>query len=145
MAEHFEETPALILACDDMSGILKRMAKGWRHTIEGARAIGPRHTLRMLPQMPRFLTTGETASIYPAVQDLLIAARAHGLGATLTTWRSLFEPEYRHALGMPPRTKIFAIVPVGYPRGHFGPVTRLPGPRSDPFQPLVGRPQCPCT
>lgn len=126
LADNFEETPALIVSCYDMSGILKRMIKGWKHTLRGARAIGVWQTLRFLPKIPRFMTTGEAASIYPGVQNMLIAARALGLGATLTTWHTLYERDYRRALGLSRRTKIYAIVPVGYPRGHFGPVSRRP-------------------
>lgn len=126
LAGRFDQTPALIVATYDMSGVQRRMLRGWRHTLAGAAAIGPRQTLRMLPHLPRTLRIGEAASIYPAVENLLIAARALGLGATLTTWHSFFEPDYRRALGMPTRTRIYAIVPIGYPRGHFGPVTRRP-------------------
>ena len=126
LADNFEQTPALIVACYDMSGILKRMLAGWKHTLRGARAIGPWQTLRFLPRIPRFMRTGEAASIYPGVQNMLIAARALGLGATLTTWHTLYEGDYRRALGLPRRTRIYAIVPVGYPRGHFGPISRRP-------------------
>lgn len=126
MAASFADTPALIVASYDMRGILHRMIRGWRHTLRGARAIGMWQTLRFVPRIPRFLSTGEAASIYPGVQNMLIAARALGLGATLTTWHTLYEGDYRRALGMPRRTRIYAIVPVGYPMGHFGPVSRRP-------------------
>ncbi|WP_205699657.1 nitroreductase family protein [Conexibacter sp. SYSU D00693] len=126
LAANFDETPALVVASYDMSGILKRMLRGYGHTLRGARAIGPWQTLRMLRHIPRFMRTGEAASIYPGVQNLLLAARALGLGATLTTWHTLYEPDYRRALGLPRSTRIYAIVPVGHPRGHFGPVSRRP-------------------
>ena len=64
------------------------------------------------------------SSIYPAVQNMLLAARALGLGATLTTLYLLFEKEAEAALGLPPDTHSYAILPIGYPLGRFGPVAR---------------------
>jgi nitroreductase len=64
------------------------------------------------------------ASIYPAVQNMLLAARALGLGATLTTRHLLFEKESEKALGLPAGVHSYAILPIGYPMGRFGPVGR---------------------
>lgn len=64
------------------------------------------------------------ASIYPAVQNMLLAARALGLGATLTTLYLLFEKEAETALGLPEDAHSYAILPMGYPLGRFGPVGR---------------------
>jgi nitroreductase len=69
------------------------------------------------------------ASIYPAVQNMLLTARALGLGATLTTRHLLYEKESEAALGLPPGVHSYAIVPIGYPMGKFGPVGR--GPLAD--------------
>jgi nitroreductase len=69
------------------------------------------------------------ASIYPAVQNMLLAARALGLGATLTTRHLLYEKESEAALGLPPGVHSYAILPIGYPMGRFGPVGR--GPLAD--------------
>jgi nitroreductase len=66
------------------------------------------------------------ASIYPAVQNMLLAARALGLGATLTTRHLLHEKEAEAALGLPPGAHSYAIIPIGYPMGKFGPVGRGP-------------------
>ncbi len=66
------------------------------------------------------------ASIYPAVQNMLLAARALGLGATLTTRHLFFEKESEAALGLPPGVHSYAILPIGYPMGRFGPVGRGP-------------------
>lgn len=65
------------------------------------------------------------ASIYPAVQNMLLTARALGLGATLTTLYLLFEKEAEAALGLPEGVHSYAILPVGYPLGKFGPVGRI--------------------
>ncbi len=64
------------------------------------------------------------ASIYPAVQNMLLAARALGLGATLTTRHLFFEKETEAALGLPPGVHSYAILPIGYPMGNFGPTRR---------------------
>jgi nitroreductase len=72
------------------------------------------------------LTRMSGASIYPAVQNMLLAARALGLGATLTTRHLLYEKESDAALGLPPGVHSYAIIPIGYPMGKFGPVGRGP-------------------
>ena len=64
------------------------------------------------------------ASIYPAVQNMLLAARALGLGSTLTTRHLLYEKESEAALGLPQGVHSYAILPIGYPMGRFGPVGR---------------------
>ena len=67
----------------------------------------------------------QQASIYPAVQNMLLAARALGLGATLTTLYLQFEKEAEAALGLPPNVHSYALLPIGYPMGRFGPVRRV--------------------
>lgn len=64
------------------------------------------------------------SSIYPAVQNMLLAARALGLGATLTTLYLNFEKEVEAALGLPAEVHSYALLPIGYPMGRFGPVRR---------------------
>jgi nitroreductase len=64
------------------------------------------------------------SSIYPAVQNMLLAARALGLGATLTTLYLQFK-EAEAALGLPPDVHSYALLPIGYPIGRFGPVRRI--------------------
>ena len=66
------------------------------------------------------------SSIYPAVQNMLLAARALGLGATLTTLYLNFEKEVEAALGLPSDVRSYALIPIGYPMGRFGPVRRVP-------------------
>jgi nitroreductase len=69
-------------------------------------------------------TRGAGASIYPAVQNMLLAIRALGLGSTLTTRHLLYEKEAEAALGLPTGVHSYAILPIGYPMGKFGPVGR---------------------
>jgi len=66
------------------------------------------------------------ASIYPAVQNMLLATRALGLGTTLTTRHLFFEKEAEKALGLPDGVHSYAILPIGYPMGKFGPTKRAP-------------------
>ena len=73
---------------------------------------------------PRQPSSG--ASIFPAVQNMLLAARALGLGATLTTLYLIHETEAEAAMGIPESHHSYAILPVGYPLGNFGPVRRAP-------------------
>ena len=74
-------------------------------------------------------TRSAGASIYPAVQNMLLAARALGLGSTLTSRHLRHEKEVEEILGLPPGVHSYAILPIGYPMGNFGPVRR--GPLSD--------------
>ncbi len=66
------------------------------------------------------------ASIFPAVQNLLLAARALGLGTTLTTLHVGFEPALKALLGVPATVDVVAMVPLGYPAGPFRRPRRKP-------------------
>jgi len=66
------------------------------------------------------------ASIFPAVQNLMLAARALGLGTTLTTVHRHHEAEIKELLGIPEDVETMALIPVGWPRGRFGSGARRP-------------------
>jgi nitroreductase len=66
------------------------------------------------------------ASLYPAVQNLLLAARTEGLGGVLTTLLSSREPDVRELIGFPADWGLYAMVPLGYPKGNHGPLRRAP-------------------
>jgi nitroreductase len=66
------------------------------------------------------------ASIYPAAQNLMLAARALGLGATMTTLHMEHEREVKELLGIPEGVDTMALIPIGWPRGRFGPASRQP-------------------
>ena len=66
------------------------------------------------------------SSIYPAVQNMLLAARALGLGSTLTTRHTGYGKECDAAMGIPAPYKSYAILPIGWPMGNFGPLGRGP-------------------
>ena len=96
--EHFEEIPVLVVAC-----------------LRGRR-----------PWWPPLLVTSYYGSIYPAVQNLLLAARAAGLGAALITLPLWSTWLVRRTLHLPWRVTPCAVVPLGWPMGRYGPTTRRP-------------------
>lgn len=98
-ADHFAEMPALIVAC-----------------------------LEFASEPPDRFSVGAGAggSIWPGVQNVLLAARALGLGAAPTTLGLSNRAAAREALGLPATIEPFCIIPVGWPKGRFGPVTRRP-------------------
>lgn len=65
-------------------------------------------------------------AIYPATQNLLLAARAMGLGAAMTNNHLENEPAVRSHFGIPDNFGIGATIPIGYPEGRYGPVQRRP-------------------
>jgi nitroreductase len=100
LAEHLHEAPVLLFAC------LRERPMPAELAAKLARISG--------------------SSIYPAVQNILLACRALGLGATLTTICSLYEEEIKPILGLPDDVSTYALIPIGYPMGKFGPVSRMP-------------------
>ena len=66
------------------------------------------------------------ASIYPAVQNLMLAARALRLGTCLTTLHRTHEAEVKQLLGIPENVETMALIPLGWPKGKFGAGPRLP-------------------
>ena len=95
--EHMHEMPAIIMACIDF-GSPADAAK---------RAHGG-------------------GSIWPGVQNLLLAARALGLGATPTTLALGDHQAISEVLNLPDTMAVYCLIPVGYPLGRFGPVSRKP-------------------
>ena len=69
---------------------------------------------------------GAMGSVIPAVQNLLLAARALGIGGTITTLHPSVEERAHALLGIPATAQIVYCLPLGYPRGRFGPTTRRP-------------------
>ncbi len=94
--EHFHEIPALVIACLEFSE---------------AQADPTR--------------AGGGGYIWPAVQNVLLSARALGLGATPTTLGLRDRDVVKEILELPETVEAYCLVPVGYPMGNFGPVTRM--------------------
>jgi nitroreductase len=66
------------------------------------------------------------ASIYPAVQNIILACRAFGLGTLITTNHIRCEGEVKALLGIPDDVSTYALMPIGYPENKFGQVQRRP-------------------
>ena len=103
LAMHLHEVPVLLLVCGH---------RDW------PAAVPPEQRVGKAP--PPY------GSIYPCVQNILLACRALGLGASLTTMHHMFEDELHDRFGIPDGLGIVALIPIGYPRGKFGPVSRQP-------------------
>ncbi|MEJ2132739.1 MAG: nitroreductase family protein [Gammaproteobacteria bacterium] len=95
--DHMHEIPALIIAC-----------------VQFDAAPSPAQR------------AGGGGSIWPQVQNLLLAARALGLGAAPTTLGLSNRDAAREVLALPDDIEAYCLIPVGFPIGRFGPVTRLP-------------------
>jgi nitroreductase len=103
--DHFADIPVLIVPC---------LGGGAR---EGQ--------LPYLPS-PHVLASGVFGSIYPSVQNLLLAARAMGLGANLVTLPLWSTTSTRRILKLPLSVTPYCVVPLGWPVGRYGPTTRKP-------------------
>jgi nitroreductase len=103
LANHLHEAPAILVFCFDPGAMAITDAGLGRPSVVGG------------------------ASVYPSVQNALLACRAEGLGCTLTTLLCAKEPEVKALLGIPDGWGTAAHVPVGWPagRGH-GPLRRRP-------------------
>lgn len=95
-AENMQDIPALVIACYEF------------------------------PQPVTGQSAGAGGSVWPAVQNLLLAARALGLGAAPTTLGLSNRTAAREVLALPDNMEAYCLIPVGYPMGRFGPVTRMP-------------------
>jgi nitroreductase len=82
----------------------------------------------VLPCLVRYRapTPMEGASVYPAVQNLLLAARALGYGGVITGFHGAVDAQLKALLGIPEEVFIAATVTLGRPRGAHGPVRRRP-------------------
>ena len=98
LALHLGEAPVLILVC----------------------------ARRVLPPNLSYATSSHYGSVFPAVQNLLLAARGLGLGATLTTLHKMHDAELKQLLAIPDNVETVALIPIGYPVGTYGPTKRRP-------------------
>ena len=62
----------------------------------------------------------QVQALFPAIQNILLACRAVGLGASLTTLHRLFADEIDPRLGLAPETPSCAMIPIGWPLGRYG-------------------------
>lgn len=116
LADHLAEAPVILLFCADFKMMAVTDAKLDRLSLVGG------------------------GSVYPPVQNAMLACVAEGLGCTLTTLHCYREPEVKQALDIPDHWATAAMVPIGYPvlRGH-GPISRR-GPDELAFADTFGTP-----
>ena len=69
---------------------------------------------------------GAMGSVIPATQNLLLAARALGIGGTITTLHDQVEERVHRLVAIPETAQVVYCVPLGYPKGNFGSVQRAP-------------------
>jgi nitroreductase len=125
-AEHFDEIPALIVPCYDMGPWQRQVTLNVRGVARGLHGLGWRRTASLIRNSGRSVSISEAGSVFPGAQNMLLCARTLGLGAVITTWHLCLEQEFKAVLNIPRRVKTFALIPVGWPRGRFGPVSRRP-------------------
>ena len=114
---------------DEGSGITDdspkaRMARSMETYVDGLSAV----PALILPTLIRHRepTSTEGASVYPAMQNLLLAARGLGYGGVVTMWHAAVEPQLRALLQIPDDVFLAATVTLGKPAGNHGPVRRRP-------------------
>ena len=101
--DHMHEFPLLLVVCG---------LRDWPFKVPEAERVG------LAP--PNF------GAIYPCVQNILLACRAVGLGAALTTMHQVFESELMERFEIPVEWGVVVTMPIGFPMGKFGPVRRRP-------------------
>jgi nitroreductase len=99
LANHLAESPVLIMVC----------------------AVQPQ-----FPGGEAAVMASHYGSVFPAVQNLLLAARGLGLGAALTTLHKVHEADVKKLLGIPANIESVVLIPVGYPTDKYGPTNRIP-------------------
>lgn len=110
----------------DMRGIISAVAWQRDHFQDIPVLLVPCLEFEQKPTDSWAAGAGSGGSIWPGVQNLLLAARGLGLGAAITTLGLSDRSAAKSALGIPDLVEPFAIIPVGYPTGKFGSVTRKP-------------------
>jgi nitroreductase len=106
----------------------ERMYAGVKHLLAGFEAV-PVYVLvcgRAVYPPERPSREMLSAALYPAGQNLIVAARALGLGTTFTTFHALVEPTLRAELALPNDLILGVMVAMGWPARRFGPVARKP-------------------
>jgi nitroreductase len=127
--EHFVDIPAFVCVCVARDDEQARVLASPATMVKVVRHFGVGGAFRLVSRMSRTSGIADGATAYPAVQNLLLAARALGLGAVLTTQQFFVPGEFEGVLGIPAHITLAAIVPVGWPTGRFGPVRRPPPER----------------
>ena len=114
----------------------RRHERSWAASRHLADTIGdaPVHVLVLVPRISMTVTDDDgdmdvgsvLASVYPAVQNAILAARSMGIGTCLTTVYRIHEDEVRAACSIPDRYDVVALLPLGRPTGRWGVAARRP-------------------
>src|SRR5215471_5175258 len=111
--DHMGEAPVLLLPCARSPALPPRQA------------LPPAIAARWDEEVA-YADRIRGASIYPAVQNSILACRAFGLRTVITTNHIRCEGEVKALLGIPEDVTTYALMPIGYPEDKFGPLTRRP-------------------
>ena len=101
--DHMQEFPVLLLICGQ---------RDWPFKVPQSERVG--------------LAPPNYGAVYPCTQNILLACRALGLGAALTTMHQVFEQELHEYFEIPDEYGVVVTMPIGYPLGKFGTVRRTP-------------------
>ena len=110
LADHVAEAPVILLVCG---------LRDWPFAVADDQRVG--------------LAPPSYGSVYPCVQNILLACRASGLGASLTTLHQVFQDELHEYFDIPTSHGVVAAIPIGFPTGRFGPVRRKPAEKKTHF------------
>ena len=103
LGKRLKDVPVLLFICG---------ARDWPFAVSHSDRVG--------------LAPPSYGSVYPCIQNILLGCRAKGLGASLTTMHQVFEKDMTDLLDVPMTHGIVAVLPIGYPEGNFGSLTRKP-------------------
>jgi nitroreductase len=109
---------------EDRSSAKGRMAAAMQQFVDELEQIPVVVLACLVPYRAAIAQDG--GSVYPACQNLLLAARALGYGGVMTMWHATVEPELRTMLAIPDDVLVAATIPLGRPVGRHGPVRRRP-------------------
>jgi nitroreductase len=104
-----------------------RLARTMEHYVDTFESV-PVLILACYVRYREHRAVGDGASVFPACQNLLLAARALGYGGVMTGWQAAAETELRALLGIPEHVELVGTITLGRPQGHHGPVRRRPLP-----------------
>lgn len=109
LVDNLQNAPALILCCLEAG-------------LQSNKSPQPERS----PQSTGIQQSTYYGSIYPAIQNLMLAARSKGIGSTMTTLHKAREQDIKTVLGIPDDIDTIALIPLGYPLGKWGRPKRKP-------------------
>ena len=110
-----------------------KQPEGWspENAPPGDRHLAPMRFANAMQDVPLVVlamstSAGQASSVLPAVQNLMLAARALGIGSVLTTLHPRVTDRIHELFRIPPEAEVHCCVPLGYPEGRFGTTARRP-------------------